>query len=741
MIKRSFDPSKPHGYYCYGRMSDEQQNPRSPDQQFDMIDTTLSRCGYHHWVHQWDYRDDGRSGRFIHKRPGFNQLLQDVQTGRIKPGSAVLVDSIERWGRAKKLKSIRDELYKKYGIVVLAANNNFADPTNETGEVVACVEDIRAWSDGAKKAHEVLRGKIDTAKQKKWPGGPRPVGYKLEVRQETRSRRSGREIIDHYSVLVPNPATAEIPRRIFALAHEHGWGPDRTTKTLNADENFVARFGKISRDTVAYIMDNPIYGGTLRFNLNATDIEDDCRIVQRNPDDEVLYVEDFCDAIVEKQIVQKVRADVKRRAEARAAIVEANKTAEEEDVACLGCGVSVKYPLAGLVRCGGCRAAMRASVSGAQSETAASYYYWRCPNTSDGRCDNKEYLRGPWLWEAVCDSLKHGLFPGFDAANGPSAAAIEELCEQVRHALKVRHKSSQDQRPLKEAELAQIETQLAGWRTSLANPRLSSVLRQDIEKDYERAADRKVRLEVDLETLGTSDADIEARVNPVVVIEKIRRLADLLARTNVADLNVELSYHIVAIEVFPEGRVTIHLNRLGVLAGNVPELYEEHEPVEEMHAGVYRVRPRALSRRKTTAELGRSPLARPAGMMEQVVVPDEWSEVITLQQPSIVYPYQEHARDIAARRLEDATHEALCLEFDMTPPTIRKALKYAQEELGIDLSRLPKKMARANWAKDHAKEVARLKASGMSTVELAEHFGVSDTTIRTALKNAESNGG
>ncbi len=73
----------------------------------------------------------------------------------------------------------------------------------------------------------------------------------------------------------------------------------------------------------------------------------------------------------------------------------------------------------------------------------------------------------------------------------------------------------------------------------------------------------------------------------------------------------------------------------------------------------------------------------------------------------------------------------------MTPPTIRKALKYATQALGIVLSSLPKKMARADWAKDHAVEVARLKASGRNTVELAEHFGKSDTTIRKALKHAE----
>ncbi len=290
---------------------------------------------------------------------------------------------------------------------------------------------------------------------------------------------------------------------------------------------------------------------------------------------------------------------------------------------------------------------MRVSASGAQSETAAAYYYWRCPNTSDGRCNNGEYLRGPWLWEAVCDALFRGLFPGFGGTGGPLPSAIEELCHQVRQALKSRHQSSQDQRPQMEDELAQIENQLAGWRKSLANPQLSPLLRQDIERDYERAADRKVRLEVDLETLGTSDTEIEARVNPRVVIEKARRLTELLAGTNIPDLNVELSYHIVAIEVSPKGRVIIRLNRLGVLAGNVPELCRRMAGPKSWAIPARTASSPASCRVARPRDFGSGHTGASTGMMEQqAAVPEEWSQVITLQQPPIVYPYQKHAATI-----------------------------------------------------------------------------------------------
>ena len=67
MLRCTFDPRQPHRYVRYGRMSTDQQNERSPDQQFDTIAHLLGRLG-HPWVHVGDYRDDGISGRYLRKR-------------------------------------------------------------------------------------------------------------------------------------------------------------------------------------------------------------------------------------------------------------------------------------------------------------------------------------------------------------------------------------------------------------------------------------------------------------------------------------------------------------------------------------------------------------------------------------------------------------------------------------------------------------------------------------------------
>ena len=69
MLKRTFDPWLPHRYVVYARMSSDQQNPRSPEQQFETVGRLIERLG-RPWVHVADYRDDGISGRLSRQEAG-----------------------------------------------------------------------------------------------------------------------------------------------------------------------------------------------------------------------------------------------------------------------------------------------------------------------------------------------------------------------------------------------------------------------------------------------------------------------------------------------------------------------------------------------------------------------------------------------------------------------------------------------------------------------------------------------
>ncbi len=477
MITTKFNPDLPMRYVRYGRMSDEEQNPRSPDQQFDDIDRTKRKQGRDNWCHLKDFRDDAISGRYNRKRPGFRKMLDAIRCGLLKV-NAILVDTIERFARLEDLPANRDELRKKYGVLILTSDTGFADPTSNVGRIYGAMEAIRASSAAAQKAHNVLRGKIDVVMMKRWPGGPPNCGYRLAARTETITRRNGKTVENVYHVLEPDPETVDIPRRVYRIAFDMGWGRSRITKHLNADSDFVRQFGKVSESLVGSIMTNTIYKGLYRFNFLATDIQDDCRLIRKKDADEIIYVEGFCECIVDAGIVDKVHANVQKRSETVLDLRAAKKESDGKQIQPLSAGLILVYPLTGLVRCAICGAAMRPSKSGAKSKDAACYYYYRCPCAGDGRCENKLYLRGPWLWEVVIARFREVLFPLPATEECSCPHWLPELIADVRTDLFGRLEQDQDRRPMLEKESQDIDSKLTGWMETLSKSDLSSLVRR-----------------------------------------------------------------------------------------------------------------------------------------------------------------------------------------------------------------------------------------------------------------------
>jgi site-specific DNA recombinase len=391
MIEQRLDRNLAYKYVCYGRMSTDSQNARSPKQQFDTIDRTLKRAGLP-WVHVSDYRDDGISGRVVEKRIGFTTMLTDIKTGRT-PVDLILVDTLERFGRMKNLDAVRRDLADQFGVLVLTADSGFADPTSTEGQALGIVESIRATQDGRVKAHNVLRGKRDAAKQKQWPGGAAPMGYKLD--SVMRNSNTGPAEVA-YRRLVPNPEAASLVKEIFLLADEKGWGDVRIARQLNSQPELVAKYKRFHPDTIGRLLSNPIYIGTLRFGRVSTDIANDRRVIRRNKADDVLLVPDFCEPLVSREIWDKVQTVRKARGEAIKCARARHTRASGKQIVPLAAGMTLKYPLTGLVRCGVCGASMRPNRSGRRSSctsttcarliaAAAAPTVSTAPNTGSGR--------------------------------------------------------------------------------------------------------------------------------------------------------------------------------------------------------------------------------------------------------------------------------------------------------------------------------------------------------------------
>lgn len=399
MIKTNFLRQAAKRALVYLRMSTESQNPRSPDQQFDNITTIIKREQLP-WTIVGEYRDEAVSGRLMGKRKGLQRMLLDIRSRRIQV-DVVLVDNLERLTRVDGY-DLRAEL-KRYGVLVLTADSNFADPTSIAGKALAFVEQLRATEDGYTKAHYVLRGKRDAARLGHWPGGKPPFGLKLE---NVYILRNGLEELSHHRV-VPDPRTSWIVQEMFKLADEKGFGGTRIASELRANPNIPDIYKPFNPSTLAEQLENQLYIGVLVWSRNCTGIVDDTIILQQNPEEEWTVVPDFCEPIIDRAVWDRVQQLRQARSARHEMKKNSKRTADQQTPAAPG--MVLKYPLSGLVRCAHCRRSMVATSSGPYTDKAGTqrrYVNYACPGRVGEICTNTCAVSEDWLRGIVADLLR-----------------------------------------------------------------------------------------------------------------------------------------------------------------------------------------------------------------------------------------------------------------------------------------------------------------------------------------------
>ncbi len=677
MIAVKFDPKLPLRFVRYLRMSTEMQNARSPDQQLDEINRQLQRTGYP-WVHVADFRDDAISGRLMRKRPDFTRMIEGIKTGSLQV-DVIAVDTIERLGRMNELQALRYELQVKYGVLVVTADSHFSDPTSAAGKALGMVENIRATTHGDALAHNVRRGKLDTAKNKRWPGGPAPRGHRLQSIMKPDVEPA--EVA--YRVLVPDPATAPVIREYFRLAHENGWGGGRIAKHLNSDPDWVAKHGKVAGSTVDYHLANPIHKGTLRYNRFQTGIADDRRVATRNDESDVVHVENYCEPIVDPPVFDSVQEMRRVRSDQIRSARTARKQSGGKQIMPVAPGVTVRYPLTGLVRCGVCGGSMRPNSS---RHGRYQYGYYYCPHLSDGRCTNRQRVRIDWLWRVFVARLRDQLFPLGADGDGGTPSWLSELVAAIRAELLRRAKQKQDDRPLLERDLEDLLEKISGWSQSLAKPDLSAAVRAHIEQEFNAALARQQKLEDELAGLAHDVERADKMLDVEGVVDRLRHLSELLGTTNPTALNVELARHVEQILVHPDGRVTMRTHRLGAFEGvtGLLAIPAGHTPDCSLKSagatgnGIVQPRKSLLARHDTNGSVTNSTGAAPRVDLTFTKLPDRWVDEHVVQIPRRHTFAHLRAHDVAKKKQEtDWSNAKLAEHFGVSGPTIRHALQIA----------------------------------------------------------------
>jgi hypothetical protein len=349
------------------------------------------------------------------------------------------------------------------------------------------------------------------------------------------------------------------------------------------------------------------------------------------------------------------------------------------------------------------------------------------------------------LREAVLSQVRARLFPppGQDQS---VPDWLPDLMLMVRQELQRVQAEEPDRNAADQEEVQRLEQQLSGWLMTLGNPQLPGSVRSDIEARY---AEGKARLQVLQQAIASRNTTEEywnRVLDPRNVIKALQRLDEVLAGYNPTLGNLELSKHIDVIRCYPDKRVEMRGTMLGLFEGTIELLSQgsAHGGKGNHDSGSQvQVLPRRRGRlhvpnlsADATVLTGDVDTALDPERFANVPECFFWTESVKISETQ---PWsEEHAMEVARARGTGKTVEQLSELFQVSVPTIRKALRIAVKA-DPSLKSLLQKLSRLRWEDQHYQEVAELHQQGLSLGELCRHFGRSEPLIRAALRLAEQN--
>ena len=344
---------------AYVRVSTDGQLELSPDSQIKAIREYAKKNGYI-LPDEYIFQDDGISGRTASKRPEFNRMIGIAKT-KPKPFDAILLWKFSRFARNREDSIVyKSMLRKQCGIDVISISENVGDDKMSV-LIEALIEAMDEYY-SVNLAEEVKRGMYEKF-QRGGITGTAPFGYKI---------KDGDYVPSEY---------ADTVRHIF---NDFNAGkPLRTiAKELNAQGIKTIRGNLWDNRGIEYLLQNPVYIGKHRWNING----------HTNRDyygDDVEIADGTHEAIISEDIFNKAKEIIDERKRKRK---KHSHPAHKED-----------YLFRGLIRCSNCGATLTQSAKNAGMQ---------CHNYARGQCSISHYVSFNNLTTAVIEQLKK------DAQNG-----------------------------------------------------------------------------------------------------------------------------------------------------------------------------------------------------------------------------------------------------------------------------------------------------------------------------------
>ena len=331
-----------------------------------------------------EYEDAGKSGKSIEGRLQFNQMMEDVKSGKDNV-SYVLVFKLSRFGRnaADVLSTL--QVMQDFGVNLICVEDGI-DSSKDAGKLMISVLSAVAEIERENIRVQTMEGRIQKAREGKWNGGFAPYGYKLV---------NGKlEINEEEAVAI---------RTIYDQYVNTDIGSNGISKYL---ENHGIR--KIQRQNgknplfdahlVRLILKKPVYCGKIAYGRRKTEkvhgTRNEYRLVEQ---DDFLLVDGLHEAIISEEVWNAAQAKLIAQAKKYEHV---NKGKDERT-----------HLLSGIVRCPVCGAGMYGNKSIKYKKDGTKYkdfFYYGCKHRSMQRghkCDYKKQIREELLDDAVAEVI------------------------------------------------------------------------------------------------------------------------------------------------------------------------------------------------------------------------------------------------------------------------------------------------------------------------------------------------
>ena len=161
--------------YIYTRVSTSMQvDGYSLDAQKDKL---YKYADYQDMIIAGEYSDEGKSGKSVEGRPQFQQMLQDIESGKDNV-DFVLVFKLSRFGRnaADVLSSLQQ--MQDFGVNLICVEDGI-DSSKDAGKLMISVLSAVAEIERENILVQTMEGRRQKAREGKWNGGFAPYGYQL----------------------------------------------------------------------------------------------------------------------------------------------------------------------------------------------------------------------------------------------------------------------------------------------------------------------------------------------------------------------------------------------------------------------------------------------------------------------------------------------------------------------------------------------------------------------------------